>query len=133
MGSASCVDAPSRRSYGPRPMQVGIVRGRTEPGDMTTKDIASTGREAFRSVLDLVRRRLSRQQYETWFQRASLGSWTHDTLAVGVRNRFLQDWMTTKFRSFLAQAALDATGRRVDVRFDVIPEEAPAAAALALA
>ena len=100
---------------------------------MTTKDIASTGREAFRSVLDLVRRRLSRQQYETWFQRASLVSWTHDTLAVGVRNRFLQDWMTTKFRSFLAQAALDATGRRVDVRFDVIPEEAPAAAALALA
>ena len=90
---------------------------------MTNKDTVIPGREAFKSLLDLVKRRVSRQQYETWFQRASLVSWTDDALTVGVRNRFLQDWMTTKFRAFLAQAAFDTTGRRADVRFEVVASD----------
>ena len=50
MGSASCVDAPSRRSYGPRPMQVGIVRGGTEPGDMTILGVRTV--EGFGVMVD---------------------------------------------------------------------------------
>jgi chromosomal replication initiator protein len=97
-------------------------------GLMTT-DHAASGTREFKTALDLVKRRVSRQQYDTWFQRVGFLGADGDTWTVGVPNRFFQDWMTKKFRALLAQAALEAAGRRVDVRFEVGPDSPAAAAA----
>jgi chromosomal replication initiator protein len=92
-------------------------------GDTTTiESTGDAGRKAFHGTLELVRRRVSRQQYETWFSRVDLLAWGDDGLVVGVPNRFFRDWMSKKFRPLVAQAALDVTGRRADVRFEVAAE-----------
>src|SRR5262245_2595457 len=92
---------------------------------MAMTETAVADRKAFREVLDLIRKRLSRQQYDTWFQRAELVAWDDGTLVVGVQNQFLRDWMTKKFRPVVVEAARDATGRRAEVRFEVVSEPAP--------
>src|SRR5262245_995440 len=93
---------------------------------MTMTETATAERKAFREVLDLIRKRLSRQQFDTWFQRAELVAWGDGALVVGVQNQFLRDWMSKKFRPVVAEAARDVTGRRAEVRFEVVSEPAHA-------
>jgi chromosomal replication initiator protein len=77
---------------------------------------------SFRRVLDTVAKKVSAQQYETWFQRTRLRRFSDGSLVVGVPNRFFQEWLGKNFRGALEQAAKEVYGRACDVAFEVVPE-----------
>ena len=81
-----------------------------------------------RRILEAVRRRLKKRQFETWFARASVLRLTEAEVVVGVPNSFQQEWMTKEFTGVVAQAALEITGAPVAARFEVEGGAAPRSA-----
>jgi len=73
----------------------------------------------YRRILDLLRRRLRRSEFATWFSGAGLERLTDGELVVGVKSAFMQEWMTREFRGKVAEAAAEVLGRRVEVVFTV--------------
>ena len=81
-----------------------------------------------RRILEAVRRRLKKRQFETWFARASVLRLTEAEVVVGVPNSFQQEWMTKEFTGVVSQAALEITGAPVAARFEVEGGAAPRSA-----
>ncbi len=65
---------------------------RRGPGGEPPADDSDAYRKAG-VFFDHLRRKVSRQQFATWFQRTKVVSWTSGKLEVGVPNRFYQEWM----------------------------------------
>ena len=74
-----------------------------------------------------LRRRVSRQQYTTWFERTKALRWADRELVLGVPNRFFQEWLQKNFLSIIGDVANEIDGAPVHVGFQVLteaPEEA---------
>jgi chromosomal replication initiator protein len=95
------------------------LRGSTTPSNPL--------RDEHRSLLDAVRRRVKRRQFETWFARTRLLRLSPTEVVVGVPNQFQLEWMTREYRATLGQAAREILGRVVEVRFEVFEADEPAA------
>jgi chromosomal replication initiator protein len=80
----------------------------------------------FRRVLDAVARKVTRQQYETWFPRTRLRRMSEGEVVVAVPNRFFQEWMSKNFREPLEQAVREVQGRPCGVAFEIVPDAPPA-------
>ena len=78
------------------------------------------------AFFDTLKRKVSRQQYATWFQRTSVVSWARGELKVGVPNRFYQEWMQRHFLGIVAEAAGDVEHSPVRVAFCVVEQPADA-------
>lgn len=76
-------------------------------------------RDDLRRILDAIRGRLRKRQFETWFARTTLMSREADVVVLGVPNQFLSEWMTREYRSTVEAAARDVFGRPMTVRFEV--------------
>lgn len=76
-------------------------------------------RDELRRILDAIRGRLRKRQFETWFARTTLMSREADVVVLGVPNQFLSEWMTREYRSTVEAAARDVFGRPMTVRFEV--------------
>jgi chromosomal replication initiator protein len=83
----------------------------------------------FRRVLDAVAKKVTRQQYETWFPRTRLRRFGDGELVVAVPNRFFQEWMTKNFREPLEQAVREVQGRPCGIAFEIVPDTPPPASA----
>ncbi len=83
--------------------------------------------ERFDQVMGQVRSRLSKRQFQTWFERASVVRWKDSNLVVGVPNRFYQVWFQSKFTELVREAAEHVSHAPVSVAFE-IDGEAPASA-----
>jgi len=77
--------------------------------------------EAYRRVLEALRRRIPKPQFETWFARTRLLRMAPTDLVLAVPNQFQQEWMTREYRGPVAAATEDALGHRLEVRFEVAP------------
>lgn len=82
--------------------------------------------ESFSRLLEAIRKRVSKQQFATWFQRATLLRWTGNELVLGLPNRFYQEWFDRHFRDLVARAAEDIRDAPVQVSFEVVPLTSPA-------
>jgi chromosomal replication initiator protein len=85
-------------------------------------------RDEHRSLLDAVRRRVKRRQFETWFARTRLLRLSAAEVVVGVPNQFQLEWMTREYRATLGQAAREVLGRSVEIRFEVFEADGRATA-----
>ncbi len=91
--------------------------------DSTAVTPGRPGAEAFSKLLEALRKRLTKQQFTTWFQRTSLVEWSGHDLVMGLPNRFYQEWFSRNFRLLISQAAEEIGQAPVQVSFVVLPTE----------
>jgi len=75
--------------------------------------------DRFDLVMAQVRTRLSKRQFNTWFERASLARWRDNHLVVGLPNRFYQVWFQSKFSDLVREAAETVQHAPVSVAFEI--------------
>ena len=63
------------------------------------------------SLQGALRRRIRREQFETWFRRAELRSSTGGALVLAVQNTFAADWLRTHYREALDLSIEEVLGR----------------------
>ena len=56
-------------------------------------------------LLEALRRRITKQQFSTWFQRTTLVRWRDHELVLGLPNLFYQQWLEKNFATAIAGAA----------------------------
>ena len=76
----------------------------------------------WRHFLEEVRSRVQDQTYETWFRAIRLSEYTDSTLAIGVPNQFVSDWLYTNFMEVIRKAAHIVFGSDLEISFRVDPE-----------
>jgi aminoglycoside phosphotransferase (APT) family kinase protein len=76
-----------------------------------------------------LRETLGETTFDTWFAYAEPRSFSDGALLVIVPNDFTRDWIDGHFRTAVASAAHDATGRELAVSFGVAERNAPSAGA----
>lgn len=76
-------------------------------------------------LFDTLKRKVSRQQFATWFQRTRVVAWKGGEITVGVPNRFYQEWMQKHFIGVVAEAAGEVQDAPARVAFQVLDEPAP--------
>jgi len=92
-----------------------------ENGTTTSTPTAGGQEERFAHLLEAVRRRITKQQFTTWFQRTTLVTWRGADLVIGVPNLFYQQWFQRHFRGMLAEVAGELAASTVQVSFSLEP------------
>src|SRR5688572_14685995 len=118
------LDAKTRTLENPPPSGPG--RRRTGAPGM---DRSSPSGDRLTEILDSLRGRVSRQQFETWFRKVRLVEATPEQVVFGVENAFFRDWIQTYYLEVLRSAASDVLGGRPEVSVAVATADAPAAPA----
>ncbi len=85
-------------------------------------------------ILHSVRKRISPQQFATWFQNLQAESESRDQLTIHVPNRFFREWLSENYLEVIRNSVQDATGESPQILFSIddsvraIPEapESPA-------
>ena len=80
------------------------------------------GSNQYAQLMELIRGRVSRQQFSTWFEPTTLDSWKGGTLVVGLPNRFYQEWFESKFVDLIRLAAQEVAQAPVQLAFRVLPQ-----------
>jgi chromosomal replication initiator protein len=80
-------------------------------------------------LLQVLRRTLPREQFETWFRRATLAEVRDDALLLAVQNTFARDWLANYYRDAIEDAAREVLGTPRSIEFVVSPELAAGARA----
>ncbi|TAJ18517.1 MAG: chromosomal replication initiator protein DnaA [Planctomycetota bacterium] len=80
-------------------------------------------------LLQVLRRTLPREQFETWFRRATLAEVRDDVLLLAVQNTFARDWLANYYRDAIEDAAREVLGTPHRIEFVVSPELAAGARA----
>ncbi len=87
-----------------------------------TGDASTPLADVWASIQGALRRRIRREQFETWFRRADLRRADRDGVQIAVQNTFAADWLRTNYRSSLEQAVQDALGYACPVELVVDAE-----------
>jgi chromosomal replication initiator protein len=115
------------------------------PTAKAAEDADEQRMELWRRVQDEVRQRIKKEQFETWFRRATLKSASDEKVTIAVQNTFARDWLKGNYASELRQAVEAVFGpeRTIEVEVDAeltvadrptpTPEAAPALPAAPLA
>jgi len=74
---------------------------------------------AWQKILDTIRRRVSPQQYATWFQHLKAVEQTPGEIMVRVPNRFFKEWLSQNYRDVIEGAVEDVTGRASVITFAI--------------
>ncbi|MBM3977058.1 MAG: chromosomal replication initiator protein DnaA [Planctomycetes bacterium] len=85
--------------------------------------------QAWSRLLGVLRGALPREQFETWFRRATLAELREDVVLIAVQNTFARDWLASYYRDVIALAARETFGGDRRIEFVVSPELAAAARA----
>jgi chromosomal replication initiator protein len=96
-------------------------------------DRSSPSGDRLGAVLESLRARVSRQQFETWFRKIRLLEATPERVVVGVENAFFRDWIHTYYLEVLRSAAGEVLGGSPEVSVAVAAPGVPAPAAAAAA
>ncbi|HZT82716.1 MAG TPA: DnaA/Hda family protein, partial [Gemmataceae bacterium] len=84
---------------------------------MTTRE-----REVVGALERAIVRRIGEPRYGLWFHGHTRFAWEADLLTVGVPNLHLQEWLQKKFEPAVREAAAEAFGQPMRVRFAIDPE-----------
>jgi len=74
------------------------------------------------ALQDALRRRIRREQFETWFRRADLRRADAKGVCIAVQNSFAADWLRANYLTPLRQAVHDVFGETWPVELQVEPE-----------
>ncbi len=97
-----------------------------EHGDRTSGSSVSSHPRT-QELHDALRRRVSRQQYTTWFERTSVLRWHDNRLVLGVPNRFYLEWLRKHFMTPITQVASELDHAPVQVNLTVAEAKEPEA------
>jgi len=78
-----------------------------------------TSSAAWAAILDTVGKRVSQQQFDTWFKNLKVYSHTPEQLDIRVPNHFFKEWLAQNYRQLLEEATLEVTGSRPTISFRV--------------
>jgi chromosomal replication initiator protein len=92
-------------------------------------DRASPPGDRLTAVLDSLRGRISRQQFDTWFRNVRVLEATPERVVVGVENPFFRDWIQTYYLDVLRSSVAEVFGGSPEVVLAVSSGDAPAAPA----
>jgi len=107
-------------------MGEGGLSGGSSGGENPTFSGGGSSGERFSRVMEDVRGRITKRQYSTWFERASLDTWNDGRLVIGLPNRFYQVWFQNKFSDLVREAAERIANAPVKVSFEIVgPQAAP--------
>ncbi len=79
------------------------------------------------AVLESVRGRVSRQQFETWFRKIRILEAGPERVVLGVENSFFQDWIRTYYLEVLRTSVAQVFGGNPEVAVTVVASETPVA------
>jgi chromosomal replication initiator protein len=82
------------------------------------------------AVLDSVRGRVSRQQFETWFRRVRILEATPERVHLGVANGFIRDWIVNYFLDVVRTSVGEVFGGDPEVTISVAAESGAPTASL---
>ncbi len=77
--------------------------------------------------LDAIRKRVSQQQYATWFQNLKPVSCSAEELVIRVPNNFFKEWLAQNYLKLLQECAVQVMGGQPAIRFS-LDASAPAPA-----
>ena len=70
-------------------------------------------------ILDSVRKRISPQQFATWFQNLHAESESRDQLTIHVPNRFFREWLSENYLDVIRNSVQDTTGETPQILFSI--------------
>ncbi len=86
-------------------------------------DRSSPSGDRLGAVLESVRARVSRQQFETWFRKIRILEAEPERVVVGVENAFFRDWIQTYYLEVLRASVAEVMGGRPEVAVAVAAPE----------
>ncbi len=78
--------------------------------------------QLWRALREFLRKRVQRQQFETWFRRAALVQADEHCIRLAVQNTFTRDWLLNYYRPVLTEAVQELFGSPRELYFVVDAE-----------
>jgi len=78
--------------------------------------------QLWRALREFLRKRVQRQQFETWFRRAALVQADEHCIRLAVQNTFTRDWLLNYYKPVLAEAVQELCGAQRELYFVVDAE-----------
>ncbi len=78
------------------------------------------------AVLESVRSKVSRQQFETWFRKIRFLEGTPERVVIGVENPFFRDWIQSYYLEILRTSVAEVMGGSPGLEIVVSPSDSPA-------
>lgn len=73
------------------------------------------------NVLDIVKTKMSKPSFETWFKSTTATLMDNETLIVTAPNEFARDWIESRYAALLSDTIYDVSGTHMQIKF-VIPQ-----------
>ena len=88
--------------------------------------ISSDNKKLWNDCLFLIKKNLSEQAFQTWFDSLSLISCDSKEITLQVPNRFHYEWLESKYSNILNDAILKVFGQNLSINYSVlVKKEAP--------
>jgi chromosomal replication initiator protein len=112
---------------------LGTGVGGAPEGDAQLEQASVSAKARAELLRKALRRRISDQQFATWFERTDVGSWQGGLLTLDVPNGFYLEWIQRNFLGVIAEAAREVANAPVRVSLAIrsgppAPTPAPTAA-----
>lgn len=76
-------------------------------------------------ALSILKAEVNDQTFAAWFLPIQEVSVTESAIALGVPNKFFEDWIKEKYISLITSAVLQAAGKNLSVSFNIVESVAP--------
>jgi chromosomal replication initiator protein len=83
--------------------------------------VTTSERAVVAALAQGLRERIGEPRYRLWFPDKTTFTWHDGRLSVGVPNHFYQEWLKKQFAEAVGEAAAEAAGQPVEVRFVIDP------------
>ena len=84
-------------------------------------DVLATA-NAWTDILESIRKRVSSQQFATWFRNLKTQSFTPEELAIRVPNNFFKEWLAQNYLKTIDEAVVEVAGCRPKIAFTLDPD-----------
>ena len=105
--------------------EVGELEGTVAPEESSAPDAAQMEEvpdSIWEDIQNAVLANVQREQFETWFRRASLRSVRPEQVVIAVQNGFTRDWLLSYYRDVLVAAIRTVLGGTPELVVEVDPE-----------
>ena len=79
----------------------------------------ATTQASWTMILDNISKKVSRQQFATWFQHLQANAHAPGDLDIRVPNRFFKEWLAQNYQGTIEQSVQEVTGSQVNISFTV--------------
>ena len=88
--------------------------------------ITTDNRKLWLECLGLIKKKISDQAFQTWFDSLSLSGCTGEEITLQVPNRFHYEWLESKYSSIINEAIGQIFGKKLNINYSiVVKKEAP--------